>query len=74
MYNVNETMFLSNLMFSRECAISGSWYEMRYAPSVMVFSKVTKRENLGLVTLDHQETEGSKLGETKVPRVHRSIY
>lgn len=37
----------------------------------MVFSKVTKRENLGLGIPDPQDTEGTKLGETKILRVHR---
>lgn len=37
----------------------------------MVFSKVTKRENLGLGIPDPQDTEATKLGETKVLRVHR---
>lgn len=37
----------------------------------MVFSKVTKRENLGLGIPDSQDTEGTKLGETKILRVHR---
>lgn len=66
MYKTNETVFLHNLMLSRECDISGSWDQIRWTLSIVIFSS-DQRKHLDSANPVPDDTKEAKFGETKVP-------
>lgn len=76
MYKINVTMFLSNLMLSRECVISGSWDHIRWALSTAVFNKVTKGKTLIQPTQSPVTQRKLSLRRPRCLRAHtgQSVY